>query len=509
MDKFDAIIIGGGIGGLSTAAFLAKNGVKVIVLEKHNTPGGFAASFERNGCRFDIGLEGLYELGEKNVIPFFLNYLGKKIATHLRKENFRIFNGGLDIRLHSGSYASDLASAFPGEKAGIEKFFRINKKIMDEMSGGGAPKPPYEMNLFEKIAMGIGSLFTRPTLMRYGFRDAVPVLKKLFKDRRVAETLYAKLPTPAMYTATAYRWNVADREEVYYPEGGMQAIADTLAASIRENGGQVILNKEVNKVLIDESGEKPFARGVKCVDGEYFYADTVISNSSPHHLLNKMIDGVFALEQLRKTISQRKVFPGAMLSFTGVDGSYDFGGYNYFGFMGDNPLSLTPEKATPENCPFAMFVAEKPHGQKNHSAIIYACLPYSYHNNWESGPNGERGEAYRKVKDEAHNVLLERVSSKLGAEFEKAVLFSIPSTPVTAWRYTYSYQGSYIGWDYSRASLGKFLPHQTPVKGLYMVGQWVFPGFGIAGTMAGGYYLSRRLLAERGIDLDSLMKPTK
>jgi len=63
-----------------------------------------------------------------------------------------------------------------------------------------------------------------------------------------------------------------------------------------------------------------------------------------------------------------------------------------------------------------------------------------------------------------------------------------------------------MGWEYSRAAYGKFLPHTTAVDGLYMVGQWVFPGFGVAGVMAGGYFLSKLLLKQRGIDLNERMK---
>ncbi|OHD60957.1 MAG: hypothetical protein A2014_03040 [Spirochaetes bacterium GWF1_49_6] len=502
MDKYDAIIIGAGIGGLSAAAFLAKNGMKVLVLEKHSAPGGFITSFERKDCRFDIGLEGLHELREGDIIPSFMKYWGKKIDTIQRHETMRIFTGGRDFTLRGSSPIDDLAAQFPAEEAKIRKLFDINSNIMRELTSGGVPKAPYEMGLFEKLGFGMNMMLKKPNVMKYAMKDGVPFLRKYFKDKDIANTIYSKGFWPMLYLGLAYRWETVRKDEIYYPVGGMRKIADTIAESIREHGGEVMLKQEVTKVWIDESGKRPFAHGVKCLSGEYFYADTIISNTSPHHLLFKLIDGVFDLEPLRSNIRARKVFPGAMINFIGVDGAYDFGGVNYFAFMGDNPLDREPSENTPENCPFGMFVAEKPESQKNHSVVLTAPLPYSYHNNWETGPNGERGEAYGKVKEAASHILLERAAAKLGANFEKSLLFCEASTPVTSWRYTYSYEGSFMGWEYSRAAYGKFLPQTTPVDGLYMVGQWVYPGFGVAGVMAGGYFLAKRLLKERGIDAD-------
>ena len=70
---YDYIMIGAGMGGLSTANFLARYGKKVLVLEKHNIPGGLVTSFARKGVHFDIGIHGLYELKAGQTIPQFLN----------------------------------------------------------------------------------------------------------------------------------------------------------------------------------------------------------------------------------------------------------------------------------------------------------------------------------------------------------------------------------------------------------------------------------------------------
>jgi phytoene dehydrogenase-like protein len=89
----------------------------------------------------------------------------------------------------------------------------------------------------------------------------------------------------------------------------------------------------------------------------------------------------------------------------------------------------------------------------------------------------------------------------LGDDFKKAMVFHELSTPMTYERYTYSQKGSFMGWSVEEKEYGKYLKQRTDLKNLYLVGQWVFPGFGVAGVMASGYYLAKEILKDEGIDL--------
>jgi phytoene dehydrogenase-like protein len=68
-------------------------------------------------------------------------------------------------------------------------------------------------------------------------------------------------------------------------------------------------------------------------------------------------------------------------------------------------------------------------------------------------------------------------------------------------RYTYSKNGSFMGWSVEQSEYGKYLKQRTAINDLYLVGQWVFPGFGVAGVMASGYYLAKEILKSENIDL--------
>ncbi len=89
----------------------------------------------------------------------------------------------------------------------------------------------------------------------------------------------------------------------------------------------------------------------------------------------------------------------------------------------------------------------------------------------------------------------------MGPDFLRAVSHHELSTPLTFERYTYSRNGSFMGWAIDQTEYGQYLRQRSEIKDLYLVGQWVFPGFGVAGVMASGYYLAKEILSEEGINL--------
>jgi phytoene dehydrogenase-like protein len=197
MKTFDYIIIGAGMGGLSAGNFLAKYNKKVLILEKHNIPGGLVTSFKRKGVQFDLGIESLYELKEGQTIPQFLKFWGTAIDAQKNTGDICCFIDGKRYDFRHDRLRDDFIAAFPDNKDDINRIFDINEKMYKEMnSGTGAPKPPYEMNLLELMKFGINNYIKRPTLMKYGMKDASFVLNMLTQNPVLRSAIFSKTNNP-------------------------------------------------------------------------------------------------------------------------------------------------------------------------------------------------------------------------------------------------------------------------------------------------------------------------
>jgi len=485
------------MGGLSIGNFLAKYHKKVLVLEKHNIPGGLVTSFRRKGVQFDLGIESLYELKDGQTIPQFLEFWGTSIKTQKNTGDISCFIDGKRYNFRHDRLRDDFIDAFPNNKDDVNRIFDINERMFVEMnSGTEAPKPPYEMSLLDLIKFGINNLRKKPTLMKYGMKNADVVLNKLTQNPLLSSALYSKGPFPMVYLAYAYRWSVVGKD--YYPTDGMQAIPDASVRSLTANGGVIKLNTEATEILID----KGKAIGIKTKNGDCYYAGSIISNVSPHFTYDLLPDSLTCKSKMKQRLEGKEIFPGICALFLSVKNDYDFGNTSCFSFLSSTNYKDSYKDFTPENCPIEMVIYPQKTNDTYKAAVALLPIPYEYQNFWETNPKEERGKAYYKLKSEVTNIVLSRLDSSLGNGFRDSIVLSELSTPITFERYTHSKNGSFMGWAIDAKNYGKFMKQKTDIPNLYLCGQWVFPGFGVAGVMASGYYLAKDLLKLENIDLE-------
>ncbi len=503
MSDYNVIVVGGGIGGLSTGAFLSKEGKKVLILEKHSVPGGYVTSFTRKNCRFDASIFHLFEMGDDQTINQFLNYLGEHVNSEKLHYKFVYYIGDKKYSFNGLDAEKELKEFFPMSAPDITTFFDISRKMYEQSRASGPPKAPYEMKLFEKLKFGFGSIIKRPTLTKFMLKNGVKILKSIVSDSDVQSILWGYYPIQSLiFWAHAYGWVEMVEDRNYYPEGGMQSIPNALVRAIEKHGGEIKFNSEVQEIIIESNKVK----GVLCSDGTLFSADIIVSNAPIHHTLDKLTKGVRGLDTIRKKIEKQNIFISAFFIFLSIDQSYDFENINNYVILDQETMDIPENNLTPENSPIIVIVPPKPEKQIDYSVVVATLLPYDYKDNWQTSENKERGEGYKKLKHEVKNILLERVYQKLGSEFKDAVKFSIGATPLTFERYTYNKEGSIMGWLVDKNYYNSILPHNTAVEDLFLVGHWNFPGFGVPGVLVSGYYLAKMILQEEGIDLEQKFK---
>jgi len=496
MEKYDFIIIGAGMGGLSAANFLAKYNKKVLVLEKHNIPGGLVTSFARKDVHFDLGISGLYDLKENLTIQQFLEYWGgSKIETVPCRGDMNCYIDGKKHVFRHGSIKEDFMREFHENKADVEKLFNIMETIVAEMfSGTESPEPPYDMNLFQLIKFGMKSMKQKPMFMKYGNKDAKKVLDGLTDSEELKSAIYSYCPYPMVFMAFSYQWGVFSNNE--YPKEGMQAIPNASVASLEQMGGILKLNTEVTEILINDG----HACGIRTKGGDEYHGK-VISNASPQYTYNWIKTEEKSVKKMYKAIAGKKIFSSICALFMSVDDSYDFGKVECITIAGNKDYQKGTEEYTEETAPIVINIYPKRHGDMYRPLVALIPLSYSYGDHWKTEGGKVRGEAYRAFKKQVEDTILSRIKSHLGNDYIKAMAYNELSTPMTYERYTFSQSGSFMGWSIQEKEYGKFLKQKTNIKNLYLVGQWVFPGFGVASVMASGYYLAKEILKDEGIDL--------
>lgn len=495
--QFDYIIIGAGMGGLSVANFLAKYKKKVLVLEKHHIPGGLVTSFSRKGVHFDLGIHGLYELREGQTIPQFLEFWNApQVETESLRGDSKCFIDGKEYFFKPEIVRESFLKQFPENKNDVNHIFDLMETINTEMfSGTEAPEPPYDMNLFQLIKFGMAAKQHRPMFMKFGNQDANKVLDSFSTCEDLKTAIYSKSPYPMVFMAFAYQWGVYGKS--CYPRNGMQAIPEAAAQGLKCLGGKVQLNTEVTEILVKDNR----AYGVKTKDGMEYYG-AVISNASPHFTCEWISDQAAAKKKIVKSIQRRKIFEPVAALFIALDeNKYSLDHLEGISILSKNDYRKTTEQYTPETAPIVINIYPKRTGDTFRSLVALVPIMYQYHHEWETEAGGHRGEKYTQLKKVVEEILLDRIGNHMGRDFIDAITYHELSTPITYERYTYSKYGSFMGWSANQSDYGRFLPQLTSIKDLYFVGQWTFPGFGVAGVMASGYYLAKEILKREGINL--------
>jgi len=318
--KWDTIVIGAGAGGLATAICLSKAGQKVLVLEKHDVPGGWCHSFYLDGHRFTPGVHyvGLLEDGEAtsdlyrglgiaNELTFFRMNPDGYEHCWLGDERFD-FPNNFDLLIER------LQERFPQEKKGIANYLNLIKTVSKEVQ-----MIPYIKGFWNKLLipyktrhMGKNAPFTLNRIINRYIKD--PLLKRILNiqcgdhalaPNKVSFLLHAGLMTHYFSGG-------------FYPMGGGGALIKAMTNVIKKQQGEVWTQSGVQKILI-ESEKNNKAVGVVLEDGKKIFADRIVSNADPEITYKKLIGEEHLSKKLLKKLNKTKYSCTSLMLFLTVD----------------------------------------------------------------------------------------------------------------------------------------------------------------------------------------------
>ena len=309
MKDYDAIVIGAGNGGLTAALTLSRRGRKVLLLERHNLPGGCATSFCRGRFEFEVALHQLSGIGpESNPGPLRASFqqLGilDKLDIVIGKGMYRmIVPGSIDIALpadRSGTIEA-LKLRFPAEREAIDRFFDLIYALCMEWLNVFVLKDPEASK--EKY----------PLLFHYRLKDSKGVLDSFFQDPLLKLTLgiywlyLGHPPSRLSFFYLALLLFIFLDFKPGHLKGGSQALSNALLETFLETGGEVRFNCGAKRILVD----KGRVRGVVTEKGEEITSDYVISNAGTFTTYVDLIDPENAPSDDLRFLGTQRIGPSA------------------------------------------------------------------------------------------------------------------------------------------------------------------------------------------------------
>jgi phytoene desaturase len=486
--KKTAVIIGAGIGGITTSIYLAKNGYSVSVFEKNSAPGGRCGQLIREGHRFDLGatmlmMPAIYrEIFESLGIPLFENTDIKPLDNL-----YKIYFDNNDVIAFSSDkekMKNQLEKIEPGSYAKSQKYVEDGYEIfqigMNKLIGRNFDNI-FQFANFRNIAMLI-KLKTYISNWKY--------VKKFFNDThlRMAYTFQniyvgqSPFDSPALFSMVP----AAELTEgSFFPKGGMYTIVEKLLAEAKSSGVSFSYNKPVRKINV--FGKK--AESIVLEDGSVLPADIVIANADLPYVYRSLLPD----RRISRRLDSMKYSCSAICFHWGLDKVYPQLGHHSV-FLSDGFREgldrIFKDKSVSDHPSFYIHAPVRsdpdaaPAGHDTLSFIVGS-----------GHVDRMKKQDWDQLRKKTHAAVVQRLQQLGMTDIEEHIKFEICYTPEnweTACNIT---RGSVFGsLAHNLLQMGYFRPHNqhSRYKNIYFVGGSTHPGNGIPNVL-----LSAKLTAER------------
>ncbi|KAL7534870.1 hypothetical protein ACHAXR_006135 [Thalassiosira sp. AJA248-18] len=500
--NLDVIVIGSGIGGLTTAAILAKEGKRVLVLEQHDIAGGNMHTFTEKGYEFDTGLHYVGSKIGQNGSPSrkLLNYITDgEVEWEKMDDAYDVAISGNDVHRFCSSWTKlkqELKSTFPEEAMAIDNYFDIVHHTTEHLfpifvALKLLPESLYkftmwlfsrQMGIFQKTTKQVLESITNNSTLR-------GVLSYHYGD-------YGEAPERGAFVINAlitshYRFGA------YYPIGGPLHMSKSIVQLIEKWGGKVLVRGKVDTILVDE---KNCACGV-VVKGKQILAKTIVSSVGAPATMTKLIPGSHRrlvsthIEVLKDANVASNV--SLMSMFVGIndtEGSLKLPKSNYWIHTSwDHDKNMAEYKEDRLKVPafFISFSSAKDPTYATrypgkHAALVIAPCCYNDVEQFKDDRVKHRSKEYISMKDMWKDTLMKALLDQFPVLSNK-IDFVDFGTAVTNDFYLGTHRGAVYGLAHTPERFRQHLLRpKTPITNLFLTGQDVCC-CGIMGALVGGY----------------------
>lgn len=450
--SYDCVVIGAGNGGLAAAAQLAAAGAQVLLLEQHNTPGGFATSFVRGRFEFEAALHQFADVGPPDakggVRKFMEDDLGVYIDWVEIPEAYRLIltdpGEDLDVTIPYGiqEFIDAIEGAVPGSREAVTRYVDLCREVMEAITYLGKSRGnPDRKVLTSQYA---NFLKTAP----YTMDQVADALKVPDRARKILHCQWTYLGPPTsrlnftIYGAMLYKFLTTS---AWIPRQRSHEFALAVDARIRKLGGDIQYHTRVEEILVKDGR----VIGVVTSRGDRIETRNVVSNASSTLVYNKLIHPRSEVPEIALRECNARV-PGvsAFVVYMGLDVPPEELGlheYSYFVYENMNSEAMY-ESMTTLDAPTAQATVclnnAIPDCSPPGTSIVSITTLY-------------QPEAWQAVKPQDYVRVKNKIAADLISHFEVATGASLRphieefevATPQTFARYTGAYNGNIYGYE--------------------------------------------------------------
>ena len=472
------IIIGSGLGGLSTGVLLAKNGYKVTVLEQGMQIGGCLQCFTRRGAKFETGMHFIGSADEGQTLQKMFRYLEltddrvrlSRLDTQaydivsLAGEHFRFANG-------REPFIEQMASYFPKEKDNLCRYYDIVEKVASASSLHSL-----------KHAETDNAINTE-----YQLRSIDDVISSIITDPLLQNVLVGNLPLYAAekgktpFSTHAFIMDFYN-QSAWRIAGGSDTIAHALADTIRRYGGEVRTRCRVTNIMCDAT----HAIGVEVNDTIYISSDYIISAIHPMRTLELLDMTKLIRPAFRNRINSMPQTAGGFTVYIHFkENTVPYLNSNFYGYHSTTPWGC--EHYTQAEWPkgyLYMHLCHEPSPRYAKTGVILSYMSWEEMEPWLGTHVGHRGADYEDFKRRKAERLIDAVEKDIPG-LRDSIECYYTSTPLTYYDYTGTEHGSMYGVA-KDINLGAAcrVPQRTKVPNVLLTGQNI-NSHGMLGVLVG------------------------
>ncbi len=480
---YDCIIIGSGMGGLTTAAILSKAGKKVLILEKHYVIGGFTHTFKRKKYEWDVGVHYVGQVNlENNLMRKAFDYIsdGKLKWADMGDVYDQAIIEGDTYNFLKGreNQLNQMIKYFPEEEKAIRTYYDLVKEI-------GASYITFfsERTMPFWLSKTVG-YFLRKKFYKYSRQTTYDVIRTLTSNEKLIAVLCAQCGNYGLApqkSSFAIHGMIVEHfiEGGNYPVGGAAAIHNSLTEVIESKGGTIAVKADVKRIIIENNK----AIGVEMENGDKLYAPSIVSNAGAHNTFNNLI--AKEIQKVNNTKELNKINPSVshVCIYVGLNATdeelklpkYNIWLYDSYKFDAFQNSHLETTDSTSPLSYISFPSSKDPSYQSKHPGTatiqVIGSYPYNWMKEWEDEKWQKRGDVYEDKKEEIKNILLEKLYAILPQVKGRVEVCEL-STPLSTKHFSNYAHGEIYGLEHSPERFNLLqLRAKTNYKNLFLTGQ--------------------------------------